>query len=264
MQNHLAKKKNNLFVLLCCLFLTNALLAEVIGVKIFSLEAFLGLPPAQINFFNHFKLDFNLTAGAMLWPLVFITTDVINEYFGKEGVRKISIITASLISYAFIIFWLIGSLPPAQFWLDVNATDSLGNPLNINEAFNRIFRQSMGIIIGSLVAFLIGQVLDVTVFQFLRRITGSRNVWMRATGSTMVSQLVDSFIVLTIAFYFFGNPAWSLEQVLAVGIINYAYKVSVALLSTPILYGVLFIIERYLGKENSAKMSDEASETKIF
>ena len=81
-----------------------------------------------------------------------------------------------------------------------------------------IFQQGLGIILGSLTAFLIGQFLDVLVFQHLRKFTGSGKNWLRATGSTLVSQLVDSFVVLWIAFFVFGN--WSMEQVLSVGVIN--------------------------------------------
>jgi uncharacterized PurR-regulated membrane protein YhhQ (DUF165 family) len=83
-------RKTNLFVILGALFLTNAILAEIIGVKIFSGEKTLGLDPVQWTFFGEFVLDFNLTAGAVIWPVVFITTDLINEYFGKKGVKKIS------------------------------------------------------------------------------------------------------------------------------------------------------------------------------
>jgi hypothetical protein len=96
--NSTQKKKTNLFVILCAIFLTNAILAEIIGVKIFSVESTLGFDPAQIKLFGGFVLDFNLTAGAVIWPVVFVTTDVINEYFGKRGVKKISFLTAFLIA----------------------------------------------------------------------------------------------------------------------------------------------------------------------
>ena len=167
-------KKQNLFIVLCAIFLTNALLAEMIGVKIFSGEATLGLPPANISLLADYVLDFNLTAGVIIWPVVFITTDIINEYFGKKGVRKISYLAAACISFAFIVIYIITILPPAQFWLDVNSTDPEGNPFNVNYAFKTIFRQGLGIIVGSLTAFLIGQLLDVFVFQKLKKMTGKK------------------------------------------------------------------------------------------
>ena len=255
-------KKTNLFIILAGIFLTNAILAEIIGVKIFSGEGTIGVAPANWTFFGDYILDFNLTAGAVIWPVVFITTDIINEYFGKKGVRQISFITVALIAYAFIVISLVTKLPPATFWLEVNAEDNTGNPFNIDYAFNTIFRQGLGIIIGSLIAFLIGQLLDVHIFQKLRRITGSKMIWLRATGSTLVSQFIDSFVVLGIAFYVFGN--WSIEQIIAVGIINYLYKFSVAIALTPLLYLGHGLIDRYLGKSFAERLTAEASGDESF
>ena len=238
------KKKHPLFIILAGIFITNAIVAEIIGVKIFSGETFLNLPPSQIPLLKGMKLDFNFSAGVVIWPIVFIVSDIINEYFGKSGVKKISIITACLIAYTFIIIYFTTTLPPAAFWLDINKTDSDGNSLNINNAFNSIFRQGMGIMIGSIIAFFIGQLLDAHAFHWIKSITGSKKLWLRATGSTLISQLVDSYVVLFIAFYVFGN--WSFEQVISVSIINYIYKFIVAILLTPLLYIIHDIIDSYL------------------
>lgn len=255
-------RKTNLFIILGSIFLTNAILAEIIGVKIFSAEKTLGFDPVNWTFFGEYLLDFNLTAGAVIWPVVFITTDIINEYFGKKGVKKMSFLTAGLIAYAFIIISVVTALTPADFWLDVNATTPDGKSFNISYAFNTIFRQGLGIIIGSLTAFLIGQLIDVYVFQKLRAVTGEGKIWLRATGSTLVSQFIDSFVVLGIAFYVFGN--WSISQIIAVGIMNYIYKMTVAIALTPLLYVAHGIIDRYLGKELTEEMIEEASENKAF
>jgi uncharacterized integral membrane protein (TIGR00697 family) len=251
-----------LFVILGAIFLTNAILAEIIGVKIFSGEKTLGLDPVQWTFFGEFVLDFNLTAGAVIWPVVFITTDLINEYFGKKGVRKISFLTAALITYVFVVISLVTALAPADFWLEVNANMPNGSSFDINYAFNTIFRQGLGIIFGSLTAFLLGQLIDVYVFQKLRAVTGPKMIWLRATGSTLVSQFIDSFVVLGIAFYVFGN--WSLSQIAAVGLINYVYKFTVAMALTPVLYLAHGLIDRYLGKDLSEKMTEEATDDQSF
>ncbi|OOG72801.1 queuosine precursor transporter [Algoriphagus sp. A40] len=255
-------RKTNLFIILGSIFLTNAILAEIIGVKIFSGEKTLGFEPINWNIFGEYILDFNLTAGAVIWPIVFITTDIINEYFGKKGVRKISFITAGLIAYVFVVISVVTVLVPADFWLDVNSQTPTGTGFDINYAFNTIFRQGMGIIVGSLTAFLLGQLIDVFVFQRLRAITGPRMIWLRATGSTLISQFFDSFVVLGIAFYVFGN--WSLSQVIAVGIINYTYKFAVAILLTPLLYLGHGLIDRYLGKDLAEEMVKEASSDRAF
>lgn len=256
MKKSAAQKRNLLFIVLCGIFLTNALVAEMIGVKIFSAETTLGLQPAHINLLG-FTLDFNLTAGVVLWPFVFITTDIINEYFGKEGVKRISYLTAILISYAFIVIYVTTILPPADFWMNINSKDNEGNAFNINYAFQTIFRQGLGIIIGSLTAFLIGQLLDVFVFHKLRKLTGSKLIWLRATGSTLVSQLIDSFVVLFIAFFVFGN--WTIEQVASVGLINYLYKFFIAIALTPLIYLAHYLIDQYLGKEDADKLAEEAA-----
>lgn len=248
----LERKKQNLFIILSGFFLTNALVAEMVGTKIFSAESLLGLPPAQLNLFGYI-LDFNLTAGVVIWPFVFVTTDIINEYFGKEGVKKISFLTAGLIAFAFFIIGLATLLPPAPFWVELYKEEGL----NINEAFGIIFRQGLGIIIGSLTAFLIGQLLDVFVFHRLRRLTGPRMIWLRATGSTLFSQLIDSFVVLFIAFYIFGK--WNLTQVASVGLVNYFFKFFAAIAMTPLVYLGHYLIDRYLGKEEADKIAEEAA-----
>lgn len=249
------EKKNRLFIVLAALFLTNAIIAELIGVKIFSGEGALGLAPAHLQLFG-FQMDFNLTAGAVIWPVVFITSDLINEYFGKPGVKRISYLATFFIAYSFLVIFLTMELPPAQWWLDANNKDAAGNYFNMDFAFNKILGQGQRIIIASLAAFLIGQLVDVFVFQKLRKLTGAKMLWLRATGSTLVSQFIDSFVVLYLAFVgIFSN-----QQIIAIGFTNYIYKFSVAILLTPLIYLGHYVIDRYLGKENANKLSEEASQ----
>jgi queuosine precursor transporter len=249
-------KRNRLFIFLSGFFVTNALIAEMVGIKIFSAESTLGLSPMHLNIFGS-TLDFNLTAGTVLWPFVFISTDIINEYFGKAGVRRISVFTAGLIAYGFLIIGFATVLEPAPFWIEQNKVDGDGAPINISSAFNMVFRQGMGIIVASLTAFLVGQFVDVYVFQKLRSRFGAHRLWLRATGSTMVSQLIDSIVVLFIAFYLLGN--WTLLLVAQVSVINYIAKGILAILLTPLLYLAHTAIDRYLGKEQSEKMMEEAA-----
>ncbi|KPM49540.1 queuosine precursor transporter [Jiulongibacter sediminis] len=249
-------KKQKLYIILCGIFLTNAITAEIIGAKIFSLSDTLGMDIKGFSFLG-MDMGFALSAGTLNWPIVFIISDVINEYFGKKGVKFISYLTAALITFSFAVIYLAVSVRPAEFWLDVNSTDTQGNPININEGFKMIFRQGMGIIIGSIAAFLIGQILDALVFHRLRRITENRLVWLRATGSTVFSQFFDSFLVIFIAFYVFGN--WSFNQVIQVGTNNYLYKFLVAIALTPLVYLAHFLIDKWLGKENSKELISEAT-----
>jgi len=242
-------KKQHLYIILSAFFLTNALIAEMIGTKLFSVEGTLGLPPAAISLFEDFPLSFNMTAGVVLWPFVFIITDIINEYFGKEGVKKISYITAGLISYAFFMIWIAIQLAPSTYWMEINNKDSVGNFFNVNYAFSAILGQGLNIIIASLFAFLVGQILDAYLFEYIKGKTGDKYLWLRSTGSTFFSQLIDSFLVLFVAFYLLPAPEkkWSMALVLSVGIINYIYKVTMAVLLTPLIYMAHTLIDRYLG-----------------
>ena len=93
--------------------------------------------------------------------------------------------------------------------------------------------------------------------------TGEKNIWLRATGSTVVSQLIDSFVVLFIAFYIIPkltgqSRAWSFSQVMATCVGNYLYKFVVAVILTPVIYLVHNIIEKYLGANLAANMKAAA------
>ncbi|KAB2915025.1 MAG: queuosine precursor transporter [Bacteroidetes bacterium] len=247
------RKRTLLFLILGSFFICNALLAEFIGVKIFSLEGTLGIKPFGINLLGY-TLNMDLTAGVLPWPFVFIMTDIINEYFGKRGVRTFSYIAAALIGYAFLIIYGVIHLTPASWWIEQKLVD--GTVVNMQTAFAQIFGQGMNIIVGSLSAFMIGQLVDVSVFHFLKKRTGEKALWVRSTGSTLVSQLIDSYIVLFIAFYIGGD--WSLGKVAAIGTNNYIYKFVVALLITPLLYVIHALVDRYLGKELSEKLRHDA------
>ncbi len=249
------KKKNLLFVVLAGVFITNALMAEMIGVKIFSAESTVGLQPAHLQIFG-FTMDFNLTAGVVIWPVVFITTDLINEYYGKPGVKLVSWLTVILIAYAFLVLTFAIDLPPADWWREANSKGPDGESFNINFAFEKVFGQGRRIIFASIVAFLIGQFTDVFVFQRLKKITGPRLLWLRATGSTLISQFIDSFVVLYVAF----SGVFSIGQINAIGVTNYMYKFVVAILLTPLIYLGHMLIDRYLGKDYAETLMKEASE----
>ena len=251
--NILRDKPTRLFIFFTAFFVANALIAECIGGKIFSLEETFGLQPAHFSLFGQSGLSFNLTCGVLLWPLEFVMTDIVNEYYGPKAVRRISYTAVALITYAFIMFYAAIHIAPADFWI---GTKKDGNIPNMQDAFNGIFGQGMWIILGSLTAFLVSQIVDVTVFHKIKKHTGEKHVWLRATGSTVVSQLVDSFIVLYIAFKLGNN--WSWQQVLAICLVNYAYKFTMAIILTPVIYLAERRIEVYLGHETTQKMKRAA------
>ena len=247
-------KANRLFIVLAGFFLTNAIMAEFVGVKIFSLEASLGAAPFQWSLFG-ITGTLTFTTGVLLWPFVFILTDTINEYFGVRGVRFISWTAVIFIGYAFLTAYVAIALAPADFW--VSSYAALGVP-DVQNAYAQIFGQGLWTIGGSMVAFLIGQLVDVVIFHNIRRRTGERHVWLRATASTAVSQILDSFVVLYIAFVI-GPQHWPVKQFLAVGTVNYVYKMSAAILLIPLLYAMRRLIEGYLGHATADALREEAS-----
>ena len=247
-------KPVRLFIVLGGFFVANALVAEFIGVKIFSLEDSLGLERWNWSILGQ-EGSLNLTAGVLLWPIVFIMTDVINEYYGHRGVQILSYLAVGLITYAFIMISLAIWLVPADFW--VGQAAEAGVP-NLQTAFRWVLGQGNWIIVGSLVAFLVGQLVDVSVFQRIKRWTGGQRVWLRATGSTVVSQFLDSYVVLFIAFVL-GPPKWSIALFLAVGTVNYIYKVFVAIVLTPVIYLAHYAIDRYLGAGLAEEMKRQAA-----
>ena len=242
-------KPTKLFIGFTAFFVANALIAESIGTKIFSLEKLFGLPPSNFTLFGQSGLSFNLTCGVLLWPLEFVMTDIVNEYYGPKAVRRISITAVLLISYAFVMYFLAIGVPPADFWISSSKQVD-----NMQTSFDAIFGQGMRIIIGSLVAFLVSQLVDVTIFHKIKRITGEKHVWLRATGSTLVSQLIDSYIVLFIAF----SGVFSWQMILAIGLMNYIYKFTMALILTPVIVVAEKRIEKYLGHTVAAKMKRAA------
>jgi uncharacterized integral membrane protein (TIGR00697 family) len=208
-------KKDIVYVILAGIFITNAVVAELIGGKLINV---FGVP---------------MSVGILPWPIVFVTTDLINDYFGEKGVRKLSLITASLIAYTFVILFIAMKIPAMK-----------GEKLVTNEQFNGVFGQSMWIIVGSITAFLVSQLIDVSIFHFVKNKTGGKMIWLRSTGSTIISQLFDSFIVLGIAFWMTGKM--TTEVFIASAITGYFVKISIAVVLTPLIYLGHSIIERYI------------------
>jgi uncharacterized integral membrane protein (TIGR00697 family) len=205
------------YVILAGIFITNAVVAELIGGKLIHVGPYV------------------MSVGILPWPIVFITTDLINEYFGEKGVKKLTLITASLIGYCFVLLYFALQLPAVQ-----------GAGLVTDAQFNGVFGQSMWIIVGSIAAFLVSQLIDVTVFHFLKNKTGNRMIWLRSTGSTVISQLFDSFIVLGIAFWLTGKM--STEVYIASAFTGYFVKLIIAVCLTPVIYLGHALIEKYLQK----------------
>ena len=250
LQDLVRHRPSRLFIYLSGFFIANALVAELIGVKIFALEDTLGIDSWNFNLFGEVgALQFS--AGVLLWPVVFVITDLLNEYYGERGVRLLSYFTVALIAYAFVMIFTAIQLSPADWWRAGSQVQ--GVPDN-QAAFRVVFGQGLFIIVGSLLAFLVAQLVDVFVFHRIRERTGEGKLWLRATGSTLVSQLVDSFVVLYVAFKLgpelFGGVSspWPWSRLLAVATVQYVFKSVMAVGLTPVIYLLHGLIDRYLAR----------------
>ncbi|MFI5196534.1 MAG: queuosine precursor transporter, partial [Chitinophagales bacterium] len=165
-------KPTKLFVVLGSFFVANAIIAECIGGKLFSLERVFNITPHPFSLLGESGLTFTLTCGVLLWPLEFIMTDIINEYFGPKAVRRISYIAIALICYAFLMFYFAIQVPAdTSFW---NGSQKADGVPDMQAAFSSIFGQGMWIIAGSVTAFLISQVVDVWIFHKIKKVTGEK------------------------------------------------------------------------------------------
>lgn len=217
-----------LYIVLSSIFLTFLLMAELTGSKLIT------------------TFGFVMTMGVIPFPITFIVTDILNEFYGKKGVRFTTFLGMAMILLAYFLIVIDLQIPANS----ISPVDDV--------SFQKVFANSGLVIIGSITAYLIGQLIDIQIFHFIRTKTGGRHVWLRATGSTVISQLIDSYVVIFIAFgkyeptNLFGLPFYSLintPTLVSISTTNFVYKLCIAILLTPLIYLSHSLIERYLGDE---------------
>lgn len=229
---NLSSKKDIVFLILAGFFITNAIVAELIGGK---LVTFFGI--------------FTQSIGIVMWPVVFIVTDLVNEYYGQKGVRRLSFITVGLIGFTFLTLYICMKIPAAPF-----------SPVT-DKSFLQVFGQSSRIIIASICAFIVSQLVDSSIFWLLREKTGKGMIWLRSTGSTVISQLIDTFIVQFGAFVLPG--VWTMNEFAKNASYGYAFKLLVAVAVIPVIYLVHFLIDRYLGEDISKELIKRTAEQEL-
>ncbi len=229
---NLGSKKDTVFLILAGFFITNTIVAELIGGKL-------------VTFFG----TFTQSIGIVMWPVVFIVTDLVNEYYGQKGVRKLSFITVGLIAFTFITLYICMAIPATNF-----------SPVS-DAAFKQVFGQSSRIILASICAFIVSQLVDSSVFWMLREKSGKKMIWLRSTGSTIISQLIDTFIVQFGAFVLPG--VWTMNEFAVNASYGYVFKLLVAVAVIPVIYLVHFLIDRYLGEELSHDIIKHTAEDNL-
>lgn len=223
-------RKTWLFVVLAGLFITNAVTAELISNKLISV-------PISFNLFGQKIGPLVTVIGILPWPVVFLLTDLLNEFYGAKTVRKLSWITAGLILYCFVIVGVSLKIP---------ALEIPNSQLADNRSYNLVFGQAQMVIVGSIAAFLFSQLLDASLFKWIKSKTGDQYIWLRSTGSTVISQLVDSYVVLFIGFVLPGSMTF--DDFLTIAPTNYLLKLLIGLALTPLIYVGHYSVKKYLAK----------------
>lgn len=232
-------RPQKLYVVCAAIFITALVVAEATASKLFTVIEL----PFTLSILGQEFNEVVMTAGVIAFPVTFIITDLLNEYYGKPGIRFVTWIGMAMIIFEFGLIQVAMKVPTASI-----------SPVP-GEAFDTVFGASGRIIVGSLVAYALGQLADISLFHWLRKLTEGRHLWLRATGSTFGSQFIDTFVVLFVAFY---GPL-SLQTILAVTLFNYLYKFIVAIVITPVIYLAHWIMDRYLGHETAEALARRAA-----
>jgi queuosine precursor transporter len=226
-----------LFVTLVAVFMVCLVVGDIIGGKLTS--------------FHLFGREWIFSVGQIAFPVTFILTDILNEFYGRKVVRRVTFLAFFMVGLTFTIIYIASALPWAPFtrepgWTGVNPSQ-----------FEVVFTQATDIQIASMFAFLIGNLIDITVFFFLKKATGNRFLWLRATGSTAVSQLIDTIVISGIIWYgvhfttsapfIVVQPKVTFAQYVTIVMTSYLIKLAAAIGVTPIIYGLHELIERKFG-----------------
>ncbi len=214
---HALTGPQSVYLWLSGLFVASLLIADITGVKLFQ--------------FRLGAFTIQHTCGMLTFPVTFLLTDLVNEFYGKRAARRLVWLALSMGLFVFVVVNIALAMPA---W-DV--------PFNIKPgSFADVFANSRVMYIASLGAFLIGSLADISIFGWLKRLTGGRLVWLRATGSTVVSQFIDSFIVTWLAFsvgrLLFPTDAapMPMGEVLKTAATGYILKFVIAIALTPLIY----------------------------
>ncbi len=236
---HAFSVQQKVFLWLASISVTSLLVADILGVRLFKI-------PLPFSFHVPWQADpidaIQHTCGMLTFPITFLLTDLINEYYGKKAARRVVWLGFAMGGISFLTINVALGMP---YW---------EAPFNVSEkSFSDIFANSRVMYVASLSAYLVGNLCDVAMFVWIKRLTGSRYVWLRATGSTIVSQFIDSFIVTWLAFSvgrrLFPTDAQAMpfEEVLKTAATGYMLKFVIAIASTPIIYAGRWVIHHWFG-----------------
>jgi queuosine precursor transporter len=218
-------KRIQLFLVLASVFVVALVVGDIVGGKLMEVRVF-GMP-------------FTISVGMIPFPITFVLTDILNEFYGERVARNVTWVGFAMAVFSFGVLTLAVALPWAPF------TRSPGWAGMNERSFNNVFSGSQRILLASMAAYLVSQFSDIAVFHFLKRISRNKHLWLRATGSTVVSQLIDSVVVQAVAWY----GMMPIRKIGAILVSSYAVKLVVAIGLTPLIYAGHVLVERLMGIE---------------
>lgn len=207
------KDKESPLIILCGIFVGSLVISEVLANKITALG------------------KIYVPAGVLAYAVTFAITDVVSEIWGKNLARQLVLVGLLSLGVAFLLIWVAIVLPSAPFWTE-------------EKAFIRILGMEKGagrIIVASIVAYVVSQYHDVWAFHFWRKVTRERHLWLRNNASTLTSQAIDTCLFISLAFY-------GVFPLLPLILGQYFIKLCIALLDTPVVYGLVYLLRRYREK----------------
>jgi uncharacterized integral membrane protein (TIGR00697 family) len=212
--------KLGLFITLVAMFMVCLVVGDLVGGKLTS--------------FHLFGHEWVFSVGLLAFPVTFILTDIFNEFYGKAVTRRITILAFFMVGITLLILLWANAMP---FWPRVLQDDWGGvQPRD----FDRVFTGSMRIQLASMFAFLIANLVDIWVFFLFKKLTGNKMLWLRATGSTAVSQMIDTNVNNALVW----GGRMTFDEYVTTVITSYAVKVAAAIAITPLIYGVHQIVEK--------------------
>lgn len=215
------KFKEQFYIVLSAIFIASLITCNLIANKFVTVD--LG-----------FKV-FVVSAGILPYPLTFLVTDLISELYGQKKANLV--VFSGFIASMFVLFFL---------WLGGQFNSIPGSPVG-DPIYNIVFQNAWRIIAASMVAYLFAQFIDVKIFHFWKRLTNGKHLWLRNNGSTVISQLVDTTLVVSILFV----GVWDSSQIINAIIDGWLFKMLMAFIDTPIIYGIIHLLK---GKINIAKI----------
>jgi hypothetical protein len=177
---------------------------------------------------------FIVSAGILPYPLTFLVTDLISELYGQKKANLV--VFAGFIASMFVLLFL---------WLG-GQFNAIPDSLVSDDIYNSVFRNAWRIIAASMIAYLFAQFIDVRIFHFWKKLTNGKHLWLRNNGSTVASQLVDTILVICVLF----AGVWSTDRIFSAIIDGWLFKILMALIDTPIIYGIIYLLK---GKIDIAK-----------